>query len=141
MYAEISRFKRLATYVTLCIIVVLSDGCAFDISHVRRVPTSFEPATTSGPGWILLENRSIGVGSGFPTRLKAQTRWSLSGRVPEGDVYRTRDQIVTVEASSIFEAMPVMRQRKLVGFYLPGERSLVPVDPPVILPIADGDKS
>jgi len=102
----------------------MRSGCAFDISHVQRVPTSFVSAS-GGPDWMLDQDQSIGVGSGFPTRLRHGTRWQLAGRVPEGDVYRTGDQIVTVEASNIFEAMLVVQSNRVAGFYLPVEHSFV----------------
>jgi hypothetical protein len=118
----------------LCAVVLTATGCAFDISQVQRLPTTFEPVVSERPAWVLQEDRSISLGTGFPTRLKARTHWSLVGRVPSGEVYRTTDQVV-VEASNMFEAQAVIRDNALVGFYLPVERSLVAVSPPIILPI------
>jgi hypothetical protein len=80
-------------------ILDLLAGCAFDISHVERVPTTFQPAVADGSGWTLPHEQSIGVGSGFATTLRRDTRWHLVGHIPQGDVYKTSDQIVTVEAS------------------------------------------
>jgi hypothetical protein len=113
-------------------------GCAFDISHVNRVATSFQTTAPSGPGWTLREDRSIGVGSGFPTKLRQGTRWQLAGHTPQGDVYGTNDQIVTVEAANIFEAMVVIQGDKLAGFYLPVEHSFVAATNPITLPIERG---
>jgi hypothetical protein len=48
---------------------------------------------------------------------------------PQGNVYRTRDQVVTVEGSHIHEAYIVVTERSLVGFYLPVERTFSPVTP------------
>ncbi len=119
-------------------IVCAISGCAFDISHVERVPTAFQAAAPSGPGWTLRQDQSIGVGTGFPTRLRQGTRWQLAGHCPQGDVYRTSDQIVTVEAANIFEAMAVMQGDKLAGFYLPVEHSFVAATNPVTLPVERG---
>jgi hypothetical protein len=130
-----------ATYLVLCVMAVVTSGCAFDVSHAKQVPTSFVPVKSARVDWTLLEDRTIPLGTGFPTRLKAQTHWSLVGRVPQGDVYQTSGQIVTVEESNIYEALVVMREGNLVGFYLPVERSLVPVEPPVTLPISKGGQS
>ena len=88
--------------VAVALIVGILDllaGCAFDISHVERVPTTFQPAVADGSGWTLPHEQSIGVGSGFATTLRRDTRWHLVGHIPQGDVYETSDQIVTVEAS------------------------------------------
>lgn len=114
------------------------SGCAFDVSHVTRVPTEFQATASNGTGWTLGQNQSIGVGSGFSTALQRGTRWQLAGHITQGDVYRTSDQIVTVEASNIFEAMVVMQGDRLAGFYLPVEHSFVAATDPVTLPIERG---
>ncbi len=44
-----------------------------------------------------------------------------------GDVYKTNDQILTVEGSNIYEAYIVVSSGKLVGFYLPVEQSYSPL--------------
>jgi hypothetical protein len=113
-------------------------GCAFDVSYVRRMPTEFQAAAPGGPGWTLLQGQSILLGSGFPTTLRRGTRWQLAGHIPQGDVYRTSDQVVTVEASNIYEAMAVMRGDKLTGFYLPVDHAFVAATDPVTLPIERG---
>jgi hypothetical protein len=114
------------------------SGCAFDVSHVTRVPTEFQATAPNGTGWTLRQGQSIGVGSGFSTVLQRGTRWRLAGHITQGDVYRTSDQIVTVEASNIFEAMVVMQGDSLAGFYLPVEHSFVAATEPVTLPIERG---
>jgi hypothetical protein len=113
-------------------------GCAFDVSYVTRVPTEFQASVPDRPGWTLRQDQSIGVGTIFPTKLRSGTRWQLAGHTPQGDVYRTGDQIVTVEASNIFEALVVMQGDRLVGFYLPVEHSFVAATNPMALPIERG---
>jgi hypothetical protein len=44
-----------------------------------------------------------------------------------GEVFATKDQIVTVEASNIYEAQLIVANRCIVGFYLPVEKKFVPV--------------
>jgi hypothetical protein len=126
------------TLIGACL-VFLASGCAFDISHVTQTPTTFQArAAGEDSAWTLTQNESIGVGSGFPTKLRQGTHWQLTGRIPEGDVYRTSEQIVTVEASNIFEAMVVMQGDKLTGFYLPVEQSFVAATEKIALPIERG---
>ncbi|HEY6432596.1 MAG TPA: hypothetical protein VIZ17_11500 [Acetobacteraceae bacterium] len=114
------------------------SGCAFDVSHVTRVPTEFQATAPNGSGWTLRQGQSIGVGSGYSTVLQRGTRWRLAGHITQGDVYRTSDQIVTVEASNIFEAMVVIQGDRLAGFYLPVEHSFVAATEPVTLSIERG---
>lgn len=129
-----------AVRTSVAIAVLALAGCAFDVSRVDRHPTSFAAASDPSTTWTLLQDRQIDVGSGFPTHLKANTHWMLTGHVPEGDVYATKDQIVTVGASNIFEAQAVVKDAALVGFYLPVEHSIVPVAPPISLPIKKGNQ-
>ncbi len=97
-------------------------GCAFDVSFVKSEPAQFTAAAGCGPGWTLLGDESVAMGTGFATRLKAGTRWRCIGTVEAGQVYRTDDQVVTVEASNIYEAQAVIDTGRLVGFYLPVEK-------------------
>jgi hypothetical protein len=131
-----ARFARSLAIVVLCAI----GGCAFDISHVTRVPTEFQPSAPDRSGWTLRQEQSIGLGSGFPTKLRPGTRWQLAGHVPQGNVYRTSDQIVTVEASNIYEAMVVTQGDTCVGFYLPVDRAFVAATSPVALVMERGSQ-
>jgi hypothetical protein len=136
--AQSDRFRPCAWALFGVGLVFAVPGCAFDVSYVKRVPTEFQATAPNGTGWTLRQKQSIGVGSGFSTVLQRGTEWRLVGHIAQGDVYRTSDQIVTVEASNIFEAMVVMQGDRLTGFYLPVEHSFVAATQPVTLPIEGG---
>jgi hypothetical protein len=136
--AWVARYRRGTFGLPGVAILCMISGCAFDVSYVKRVPTEFQASAASGPGWTLRQDQSIGLGSGFPTKLRQGTRWQLAGHIPQGDVYRTGDQVVTVEASNIYEAMAVMQGDKLTGFYLPVEHNFAAATNPVTLPIERG---
>jgi len=72
---------------------------------------------------------------GYERTLKKHTRWECVGQVTQGQVYRTRDQVLTVEASHVYEANIVVSSGHLVGFYLPVERTFSPLDAPILLPV------
>ncbi len=110
--------------------VMLLWGCAFDISHVKQMPVSF--AAVSGPAqsFILNENVEAKLGTGFPTQLNILSRWHQVGTTEYGEVFATKDQVLTVEASNIYEAQLVVSNRFITGFYLPVEVKLVPVSHP-----------
>lgn len=55
--------------------------------------------------------------------------------IDQGEVYKTNDQILTIEASNIFEAYIVISSNKLFGFYLPVEDTFSPLEHPVELAI------
>jgi hypothetical protein len=69
----------------------------------------------------------VKLSTGYSTTLRANTRWELVGTVPQGEVYRTRDQVVTLEGDHIHEGYVVVKQGALVGFYLPVERTFSPL--------------
>jgi hypothetical protein len=93
------------------------------------VQQSVQLAPGGGTSLRLTRPVSVPLSTGYSTRLRADTRWDLVGNLPQGDVYKTRDQIVTVEGSDIHEAYIVVSQGSLVGFYLPVKRTFSPVAP------------
>jgi hypothetical protein len=93
-------------------------------------------ASAGVKGFVLMQDLKVHIGTGFATRLRANTSWHKVGTTVFGDVYATRDQIVTVEASDIYEAQIVVSGlQNLVGFYLPVEHSYVPLKEPLPLAI------
>ena len=107
--------------------LLLLVGCAFDVSHVKQRPATYTALAAPGPAFVLNHDVKATVGSGFPTRLKAGTRWRQVGDSEHGAVFATTDQIVTVEASNIYEAQLVVSAGAITGFYLPVEKSFVAV--------------
>lgn len=119
--------KALLGALALCL-----AGCAFDLSYVKKEPVTFTPGAAAARDFILNEAVSVSLGTGYPTHLKNGTRWHPVGHTEHGPVYTTKDQIVTVEASNIYEARPVIAaEQRLVGFYLPVEQQFVRVRYPV----------
>jgi hypothetical protein len=125
--------------VLLAMLPLVLAGCPFDVSFLKTEPAAFVAQPDCGKPFILGRAETIGMGTGFATRLRQGTRWQCIGQVHAGLVYRTADQVVTVEASNIHEAQAVVNQGRLVGFYLPVERAWVLVNPPVEL-MTEGPK-
>ena len=55
------------------------------------------------------------------------------GTIPEGDVYKSKDQVLSVECSNIHEAYLVISQDSVVGFYLPVEKGFVKLNKAITL--------
>ena len=115
----------------LIICAAILTGCAFDVSHVRQLTTSFTSGSDASKSFTLNQNVKATLGTGFATRLKANTRWEQVGRTEYGDVFATKDQIVTVEASNIYEAQLVVSNQFITGFYLIVEKKFAPVNHPI----------
>ncbi len=61
--------------------------------------------------------------------LKTGTKWKLVGSIERGEVYKTKDQAVIVNGFNVFEAYVVVSDEKLVGLYLPTEKTFVKSKP------------
>jgi hypothetical protein len=105
----------------LSLFALLLESCA---PVVVQEPTQLTPAV--GKGFRLTQAAEVALATGYSTTLRADTTWQLVGTVPQGEVYRTRDQVVTLEGAHIHEGYIVVDQGPLVGFYLPVERTFSP---------------
>jgi hypothetical protein len=108
-------------------------GCAFDLAHVEQRPAQFDASSQAVP-FEITADVGVTVGPGYSRTLRKGSRWMPAGRIADGDVYRSRDQVLTVEASNIHEVWLVVRNGKVVGYYLIVEKTFSPVSSPVELP-------
>ena len=93
---------------------------------VKQLPTQLTPGT--GKSFRLTREVEANISTGHSTTLRAGTRWELVGTISLGEVYRTRDQVVTLRGDGVHEGYIVVREGVLVGFYLPVERAFCPVE-------------
>jgi hypothetical protein len=119
---------RSLTAVSLIVLTVLCAACA---PAVVQESTQLTPG--AGKSFRLTGAATVALATGYSTTLRANTRWELVGSVTHGEVYRTKDQVVTLEGEHIHEGYIVVKQGALVGFYLPVERTFSPVTPAVPL--------
>jgi hypothetical protein len=114
---------------------VLGAGAMLLASCAPTVEQESTPLTPdTGKRLRLTRAAEVRLSTGYSTTLRAGTRWELVGTIPQGEVYRTRDQIVTLEGAHIHEGYIVVKQGALAGFYLPVERAFSPVMP--IMPLS-----
>jgi hypothetical protein len=119
--------------ITIVFASLMLAGCAMDIVSVKQAPATIAPLGDSGPLVVLQSDVAVAIGTGFTTKLRKGTTWRQIGRISEGEVFATRDQIVTVEASNIHEAQPVINGGNVVGFYLPVERTFTRATAPIAI--------
>lgn len=125
--------KKSVYFIIICLLGILLNACAFDLFHIKHFPTQIEATNLSKPSFKLEKEVNFDPDPGYRRNLKQGTKWNYFGTVSYGDVFRSKDQILTLEASNIHEAYIVVSSGKLVGFYLPVERSYAPLDKPQIL--------
>ena len=93
---------------------------------MQAAPIVSEP-TMGSP--ITLQASVKGSSSeGYARTLRRETRWRKIGAIPQGDVLKPLDTILTVEATHVREAYIVVKQNKWVGFWLPVEKAFSPLD-------------
>jgi len=107
---------------------LLLTACAFDVYRVDLTPVPLEAPAASQSAFELQEQVDLDIGNGYRRTLKRNTIWTPVGSIPNGDVYKSRDQILTIEASNIYEAYIVVSGNEMVGFYLPVEDAYYPLE-------------
>lgn len=130
------KMWRLFSLTSLLCSSVMTASCAFDISHVSTQATQFSPNIESERTLILEKVLEIDqTPCGYDRTLRQGTHWELIGEIPEGEVFKPLDQVLTIECSNIFEAYLVVTEGFLVGFYLPVEKMFAPMSEKIKLPI------
>ncbi|MFL6260130.1 MAG: hypothetical protein ACJ76Y_10500 [Thermoanaerobaculia bacterium] len=121
----------------LFLTLMVLTGCAFDIMDIRYAPVGFEQSRQEeGRSWVLTSDISLQhAPCGYRRTLRKGTRWKLVGALPQGEVFKSDDQVLTLECANVFEAYLVVSGRQLIGFYLPVEKGFVAASKPLHLPI------
>ena len=122
---EMNKLLHLACAISF---VILLNSCAFDIVLIKQLPSQIEIIHPSKNSFRLEEEITVDLDTGYGRTLRRGTTWDYVGSIREGDVFKTSDQILTIEASNIFEAYIVVSAENLVGFYLPVEKTYSPLD-------------
>jgi hypothetical protein len=114
----------------------LCAACAFDLAHVTYTAATYQPTQHSTRTIVLpAEVPLTDTPCSNSRTLRKTTRWEQVGTIAEGDVLRSKDQVLTLECSNVHEAYLVMSGDKLIGFFLPFEKGFVPHSPPIALPV------
>src|ERR671923_2123846 len=97
-----SRFNRFVGLVVCSISVASSlallDGCAFDVMSLKQVPTKLESGASPRSSFRLAREATVSPSGGFRRTLRESTNWIYVGTISQGDVFKTSDQVLTVEA-------------------------------------------
>ncbi|MGT2510058.1 hypothetical protein [Cupriavidus basilensis] len=98
-------------------------GCA---PMIATTPASVELAQGGAAAHPikLLAPALIQLDTGYTRQLAANSVWKRVGHVPQGEVYRPVGTIFTIEGRQVHEAYLVLKDNKLVGFYLPGSKTI-----------------
>jgi len=117
--------------------LLLLGACAFDVVSLHSIPTTLTPANANGPRLVLQTGLQPKLVSGWVSPLKPHTTWQKVGQTPQGDVYRTKDQILTVEASNLYQADMVVKDGEVIGFYIPTGLVFTPCSHPLKIDLSE----
>jgi hypothetical protein len=109
------------------IVLLAGVGLAACAPEVVRYPAALTPAAGSPGGTIeVVQQATVSVGPGYQRTIWENSVWTRMGRLSQGEVYKPVDHVFTVEGTHVHEAYLVLDGDRLVGFYLPVERSFSP---------------
>lgn len=123
---------RLGT-IALC---VLASACATPAMS----PANLAPDAnfTAAPACRLAAPVTIKASAAGNQTLRADTTWMRVGSIAHGDVFHTKDQIVIIDSFNVFEADIVVKDGKVVGYFIPvGSRFVVAQPVAINLAIKD----
>lgn len=118
---------KIQSIFIMFLVGLLLNGCAFDIAHVKQLPAQIQSTGISKEPFELEKEVDVNLDTGYSRKLKKGTKWNYVGTMQYGDIFKTNDQILTVEAANIHEAYIVVSSGKLVGFYLPAVKTYSPL--------------
>jgi hypothetical protein len=105
---------------------LLCASCAFNLATIKYEPAELNTPTETAASFTLTEDLRVDKSPcNYDRTLKAGTIWAARGEIEQGTVYRSSDQILTIECSHVFEAYLVVKDMTLVGVYLPVEKGFV----------------
>ena len=105
---------------------LLCAGCA---PEIVRTAIPYVQKTDVKEAIQLTKSTTIPNYSGAGTTLFIGTRWDHVGEVAHGKVYRSKDSVFFLRGANTHEAYLVIRDKKLVGFYLPGDKAWSALEP------------
>ena len=106
-------------------------GCA---TEVARYPSDFQPTASNKTTAELKTKLNVVFDNGYERSVPAGTQFDLVGKIEQGEVFKPKSTVFTVEGKHMHEAYIVVQKQKLVGFYLPVEKAFSPLSRPINIP-------
>ncbi len=117
---------RVKVSAVLFALLFLCSSCAFDLARIKIEPVDLISDESTDDSFMLVEDVLLDKSPcNYDRTLRAGTQWTAFGVLDQGTVYRSSDQVLTVECSNIFEAYIVVQDAALVGVYLPVDKGYV----------------
>lgn len=123
----------------LCAALIFTASLPACAPMIATAPANVELAPAGAPPHsIQLQSPAeIKLDTGYTRTLPDKSAWKSIGTLPQGTVYRPIGTIFTIEGRQVHEAYLVIRDKTLVGFYLPGEQNYSPLTNAVPLKLGE----
>jgi len=123
----LQRKRAVSFRIFQLVFVFALAGCASEIA-LRPTPLNGAPVEQTNRLFRLEQSVRVVLSSGYERELESGSRWRMVGTVKEGDVFKPVDTVLTIEGAHVREAYLTVSNKRLVGFYIPGEDSFSPLD-------------
>lgn len=128
--------KQMGTLLVMALGVV---GCASEIS---RYPSELSRARQSQDKiFVTSQTVSVHPDSGYERSIKVGTEFVDAGGITQGSILKPTNAVFTIEGAHMHEAYLVVNDGRLVGFYLPVEKSFSPLTESVTMPLEEKEIS
>jgi UPF0288 family protein (methanogenesis marker protein 3) len=114
---------------SLIFVTSLIVGCA---AEVVRTPEQLTVSNQAGQIEIT-KLVTIAMGPGNEKNLFTGSRWANIGNVKQGEVFKPVGTVFSIQGANSHEAYLVIAEKKLVGFYLPGDRAWSALSVPIAI--------
>lgn len=114
-----------SSFAWRCGAAILFSALVLGCASLQMQPASLTPYEGNEQSLTLERDVDIRFDTGYTRTLRAGTRMVLAGTLQSGKVYRLVDAVLTVEGTHMHEGWLVIDGEKLVGYYLPVEKSFV----------------
>lgn len=121
--------QRLPILLTLTLYGLLLTACS---TSQIKLQSDLVPDNGGGAEFVLKDSVTIEALHAKPIILKSATRWYKVGSIDKGVVYNTHDQVVIINSFNAYEGYIVVNQGKVVGCYLPTEKTFAATKPVTI---------
>jgi hypothetical protein len=108
-------------------LALLLSACASDVPRRPAALTPISTASLSVQSFTLAQRVGLASAAGYYSEMRAGSRWVNVGSIAEGEVFRPENSVFQVEGRHVHEAYVVIHDGKVVGFYLPVEKSFSPL--------------
>ncbi|WP_300319696.1 hypothetical protein [Accumulibacter sp.] len=122
----------------VCALLVMALGIFGCASEITRYPAELTRARQREDK-ILVASQTVPVhpDSGYERSIRIGTEFVDAGGIAQGSILKPINAVFTVEGAHMHEAYLVVNDGRLVGFYLPVEKSFSPLTLSIVLPLEE----